>query len=161
MGLTRDILLEKLCFNESTGIFTNKKGKLVGTNDRGYIKIYIFGRQYMAHRLVWLYYYGFIPKKKIQIDHINQNRSDNRIANLRLVTIQENQKNRKISQNNKSGCMGVYKVNRKHKHKWASQIWVNNKGVHVGIFDTYEEAVEARANAEKDYGFHTNHNKNK
>lgn len=62
-----------------------------GRHSKGYVKVKIYGRMYFAHRLAWLISYGRFPKN--QIDHINRNRADNRLANLRDVTQSENMAN--------------------------------------------------------------------
>lgn len=71
----------------------------------GYIEISLDGRLYFAHRLAWLYNFNNFPKE--QIDHINGNRSDNRLANLREVSRAENMRNIKMQSNNTSGLTGV------------------------------------------------------
>jgi hypothetical protein len=102
-----------------------------------------------AHQAAWAIIYGEWPKGLI--DHINGDRTDNRIANLRDVTIAENNRNRKRSKANKSGRVGVFfKTSRR---RWLATI--GNK--EIGSFLTFEEACEARAKAEPEHGFHPNH----
>ena len=93
----------------------------------------------------------------MQVDHINHDRTDNRIENLRLVNANENGKNQKASVRNKSGVVGVSW--KKSKNKWHSQIMVNGKQIHLGFFDNIDEAKKARIDAERKYGFHENHGK--
>ena len=84
-------------------------------------------------------------------DHINRNTFDNRKSNLRKASVEENARNHTIRKDNTSGVTGVYW--RKDKGKWQAGIGLNGKTKHLGVFDTYEEAVEARIKAEKDlYG---------
>lgn len=156
--LTQDYLKEILHYNPSTGAFVwteNKqwRQKKTGYMDKdGYHIIMIDGRNYRAHRLAWLYVYGEFPPH--QTDHINHDRADNRISNLRSVTNQENQMNRRFT-GNSSGFRGVYWD--KPREKWASKIKVNQKMINIGRFDSIEEAIGSRLTAEIEYGFHFNH----
>lgn len=132
-------------------------GKLAGTKagcptSKGYIGIRINGRRYMAHRLVWGFFNGE-PDHNLEIDHINGNRSDNRIANLRLVTASENRKNQGLSSKNKNGVHGVY-MGRK---KWWAEITVDGVKKTLGMFEELSDAIAARKAAEVAYGFHHNH----
>ncbi len=122
---------------------------------QGYRVILIDGHQFKAHRLAWLYIYGEFPKK--QIDHVNHDRSDNKISNLRDVTNQENHKNRGLNKNNTSGVNGV--AWNKQLNKWIAYIIVASKRKHLGVFVEMKEAVLARQKANKEYGFHFNHGK--
>jgi hypothetical protein len=74
------------------------------------------------------------------IDHINHIEWDNRKSNLRFCTDHENVCNKRIAKNNKSGKTGVYKS----KNKWRAVVFYNGKNIHLGTFDTFEKAVEAR-----------------
>jgi len=85
----------------------------------------------------------------MQVDHINHNTLDNRRSNLRICTHTENIRNQKISQKNKSGYKGV--VWHKRQKKWSSMIRVNCKRIHLGCFDTPEEAYAAYCEASKKY----------
>ena len=107
-----------------------------------------------SHRVAWALHYGEWPAE--QIDHINGVRDDNRIANLRAVSNQENQKNAKKQSNNTSGVVGVSWVNA--ARKWQVRINTPNKTQHyLGLFDTLEGATKARKGAEIKYGYHENH----
>lgn len=119
----------------------------------GYHSIMINKINYRSHRLAWVYVYGSIPHR-MQIDHINHDRSDNRIANLRLVTNQENQRNRRYT-GNSSGVIGV--CFDKARSKWKPHIKVDQKLINLGRFNTLEEAIAIRKAAEVQYGFHANH----
>jgi len=119
----------------------------------GYLRIRIFDKAYLAHRLVWLYHKGAWPTG--EVDHINGNRSDNRIENLRDVPKIENARNRRPSAANTSGITGVHRVGK----KWRARICVNGKCISLGNFDTIEDAAAARAVANERFGFHENHGK--
>lgn len=89
------------------------------------------------------------PGEDLVIDHINRNRLDNRICNLRACTLQENNMNKSIPCNNTSGIQGVSWD--KNRNKWLVHITVNRKQIHLGYFNTIEEAAEARRQAEIEY----------
>ncbi|MDB4312159.1 HNH endonuclease, partial [bacterium] len=93
----------------------------------------------------------------LQIDHINHDRKDNRIDNLRLTTQLENTRNRSINKNNTSGVVGVTwdPLN----CMWRSAIGLKGKWKHLGRFKKKEDAVLARREAEQFYNYHTNHGK--
>lgn len=132
----------------------SRAGKTPGTIDSwGYLTIRIFGKNRLAHRLAWLYVHGKWPAH--EIDHINHNPADNRISNLREATPQENQRNRSMQKNNKSGVTGVrwYKPTK----SWLSAIRINRRTEHLGYFRSFFEAVCARKSAENKYDFHENH----
>lgn len=154
--LTAEKLRELLHYDPDTGIFTRKvstshnakAGAVAGSQDGlGYLLIKVLSRPYKAHRLAWLYMNGTWPK--LDIDHINRNRSDNRIANLREVTHKQNHQNRSKSSNNTSGHPGIYWD--KQKSKWRAKIEHNQKQIHLGYFTDIEEALSARKAAEKLY----------
>lgn len=108
---------------------------------------------FYAHRVAYAIHHGEWPDN--QIDHINGVKKDNRISNLRAVTNQENQKNRSMKINNKSGVTGVFW--HKAAGKWTAQIRVDYRCKHLGLFDTIEEATAARKEASAKYGFSERH----
>jgi len=148
-------------YNPDTGVITNKisrgakvlAGRKAGCMQRGYRVLQTKGKMYMAHRIAWLLFYGELPLN--EIDHINHNRSDNRITNIRSVTHAENQRNARLQKNNKWGISGVVWIE-KHK-KWRANIWVNNQNLHLGYHIDYFEACCSRKSAEHKFGFHKNH----
>jgi hypothetical protein len=109
-----------------------------GPDGLGYIRIRIDGHKYRAHRLAWLYIHGAWPEN--QIDHINGNRSDNRISNLRDVTRGENIQNQKSARiDNKTGLLGVSRL---PSGKYKASIGFNGVKRHLGQYDTPELAYE-------------------
>lgn len=137
---------------EPAGGRTNTHPELVN----GYWKIKVqlpYGPYLPAHRIAWALYYGEWPTETI--DHINGDCEDNRMVNLRQVSHAENQRNKKRPVNNKSGRIGVCKPS--NRNKWWAYINYNRKSIHLGEFDTKEEAIAAREKAEMEYGFHENH----
>ena len=93
------------------------------------------------------------PEDKLCVDHINGNKLDNRVSNLRWATSSENQRNiTQLQTNNKSRCTGVESKKYKGLHwKWCSRITVNKERIHLGFFDNYDDAVKARREAEQTY----------
>ena len=108
----------------------------------GYRSIRIEGKDYRAHRLVWKYHYGKDPKEFI--DHIDGNRSNNNMENLREATRQQNNFNKATHKNNELGIKGV----RKDRNKYRALIMINGKSKNLGVFNTIEEARLAREEAE-------------
>jgi hypothetical protein len=153
--LTQQQLKEHLFYDPNTGIFIrektsgrHKKGNLLGTvNIKGYVVIRIQDKLHLAHRLAWLYVYGKFPSDVL--DHINRNKTDNRIDNLREIYAGQNSENTLISKANRSGLKGVgwYAPSK----KWRSKITVNRKTVHLGHFDNKEDAHLAYCYAAKKY----------
>lgn len=106
-----------------------------------------------AHRAAWAIHTGAVPSG--QIDHINGNRADNRIANLRDVPRSINGKNQKRQPSNKSGVSGV-RYERRRK-RWAADIRHNGRLFFLGRFKCFADAVRARKSAERKFNFHPNH----
>lgn len=126
--------------------------KYKGRNGKSYIRVVIDRTNYMAHRVIWKYIYGTEPP---QIDHIDGNGLNNRSDNLRASNAISNQRNKRLSSANKSGCVGVSKSS--GRSRWRASIKVDGKTIDLGSFINYEEAVSARKAAEKEYGFHREH----
>ena len=118
---------------------TNSKQRKIGDtlsslNDKGYLRSSVNGKSYRVHRLVFLYHHGYMPE---QVDHIDGNRTNNRIENLREATSAQNNQNRKVT--SKSGIKGV--VWHKQSKKWVASICLNRKSIHLGSFLSIEEAA--------------------
>lgn len=137
-----------LSYSPDTGAFVWAKspampvkvGQAAGTLDgRGYLQIKYRGRPILAHRLAWFYVHKEWPA--FDIDHINLDRTDNRIANLRIANRSQNVCNRPLRSNNRSGLKGVYW--HKRKKRWHADIRVDGKKTCLGYFDTPEAAHSA------------------
>lgn len=118
----------------------------------GAFRIVFDKRFFFAHRIIWKIVYGVDP---VEIDHINGDRKDNRIVNLRNVDRLANARNMPLSRANQSGCVGV-RWNKK-RERWHAYIYVGRKSIYLGYFHDKHEAIAARKNAEKALGFHPNH----
>ena len=156
-ALTQERLKQILSYDAETGVFTwkvnrqpgngtrNTVGSIAGTlkarnSSHPYLLIWIDGFLYRAHRLAWFYVYGRWPAEGI--DHINGDPLDNRIANLRECTQQQNNGNHKaLNPLNTSGYRGV--TWKRDKRKWKAYININNRQTHLGYFDSAEQAYEA------------------
>jgi hypothetical protein len=145
--ITAEHLRELLHYDPETGVFTwimrGPGRRLCGTvgsvNPLGYQRIAINRRYYQAHRLAWLYVHGEWPVG--DIDHINGDPGDNRIANLRPATRSQNLANSKRRKNNTSGYKGVSW--NKQARKWHARIGVDGQYKHLGLFTDPAEAHEA------------------
>lgn len=146
-------------YDATTGIFTRLDGgppSRTRTDGRyaGYVRLTIHGYNYQAARLAWLYAYGEMPRG--EVDHINQVRGDNRIANLRVATRQQNARNLKLSKKNTTGATGVIRTK---DGLWQAQLWVKRPPLspgkrggttmRFGVYPSFREAVAARRTAEK------------
>lgn len=142
-------LREVLDYCPQTGVFTWRQqvrktvsiGSVATANGgNGYLRIRVGRRVFQAHRLAWLYVHGVWPAHVI--DHINGDRADNRIDNLRDVTPQVNiQNQRSPIRSSSSGLLGACKD--KQSGKWRSQITIEGVTQYLGLFDTAQQAHEA------------------
>lgn len=158
-------LRNNFCYEEHSGHFIrttpvrnnpsllNKPaGALQG---RGYLSTRVCGSSHLVHRLIWIYLYGDISRNLV-IDHINHDGTDNRLKNLRLVTLSENSRNKLLSSLNKSGHTGVCFLRK--LNKYAAYATIRRKRTHIGYFRTKAQAIRARRAFS---GFHPNHGKTK
>lgn len=138
-------LRELLHYEPETGVLTwrfARRGISPGpagcVSGPGYLYVNVDGRKYLAHRLIWLYVHGSWPVH--DVDHINCDRADNRLANLRDVERYVNNQNRSgvRSDNKASGETGVsWHI---HSRKWRARIWLKGKEYRLGLFDTIDAA---------------------
>lgn len=142
---TRDAAAWNTRFAEKEAFVTKLK--------EGYLTGIIHYRKYFAHRVIWAMVTGEWPRD--QIDHKDHDRANNRFGNLRESSQSENCRNKSRQHSNKSGVTGVHWY--KAGGKWAAQIAVDGKQIHLGYFTDKAEAAEARLAAEIKHGFHPNH----
>lgn len=155
--LTAERLREVLVYDSLSGTFVwridryqnIKAGRIAGNlNPVGYIGICIDYRLHLAHRLAWLYVYGIWPTN--EIDHINGNRSDNRICNLREATAAQNRQNyKKANATNKTGYLGVRTKN--NGRTFEANIQVKGRTKYIGAFSTADAAHAAYLTAKRSF----------
>lgn len=118
------------------GGFVNNKSN----NSKGYCHIKFNGSMVPYHAILWVVVYGEIPNNKV-IDHINGNRSDNRLENLRLVSHRQNLQNQRKHRDGKlAGCR------QRKSGKWQAQVRVDNSIIHLGTYNSDLEAHSAYLN---------------
>ena len=159
--ITQKYLKEILDYDAETGIFTSKStrghnavsGDVAGsTRPDRYRQIYIDGKPYLSHRLAIMWTTGSFPEK--HTDHINADRADNRLCNIRPATVIENTRNAKRSITSSTGFKGVH---REHQ-KYVAAINYGGKKHRIGLFETPEEAHEAYCDeADRRFGEYANH----
>lgn len=150
--------MDALEYNRVTGLFFWKRpnprssvsvGQKAGCIDNGYVYITLDRKRYLAHRLAWLYHFGDWPEGII--DHIDGNRSNNAINNLRDADKVVNGQNQKRAQrHNALGILGVTKIKGREKNPYLAQIRVNGKPSYLGTFPTAEAASEAYLRAKRE-----------
>lgn len=123
------------------------------TTPHGYKCGQIEHSPYLAHLVIWLLISRTWPT--MQIDHINGDRADNRLANLRHISQEENHLNQKRPSDNSSGVIGVSWT--PHVRKWHAYINKGGKRTNLGWYHELADAKKARQIAETAFGFHPNH----
>lgn len=143
--LTQERLKQLLSYDPETGVFMRlisvrgMRKQLGSQHNNGYWQVCVDYKIYLAHRLAWLFMYGEFPHD--QLDHINGDRLDNRVCNLRLVTNKQNHENLKLHKNNMSGWRGVHFCNR--EGKWIARVVHNQTTFYAGSYFSREDAAEA------------------
>lgn len=129
-----DRLRELFTYDSVAGTFTsNASGKAVGFfNARGYVRLYVKGTLHYAHRIAWAMHYGTWPDVKAGIDHIDGNKANNAISNLRVATASQNLHNVRRGAANTSGVKGVYWW--PQRKKWRVRLTVRGKIHSLGLF---------------------------
>lgn len=107
-------------------------------HNQGYFLVGIKGKRYLTHRVIWEMHNGAIPVG-FEIDHIDRDRSNSKISNLRLVTRTQNNGNQSKQEGTSSQYKGVCKM---RNGKWQAYIKKNSKKIHLGTFQTEELAAE-------------------
>lgn len=140
---------DRLEYSPETGVFRWRRGgphvsagMVAGAkSSKGYIRVKFNSFPYPAHRLAWLYVYGEWPAA--QIDHIDGDKSNNRISNLRLATPAQNSWNQAKRKNNTSGYKGVRWNSSNPRKSWLAAIGHQNRKISLGRYSTKEEAHHA------------------
>jgi len=157
--VTQELVQYLFNYNAETGILSwknppnnrIKKGPIFSKSISGYYNVNIYRKKYQLHRIVWLYVHGYFPENGL--DHIDRNKLNNKITNLREVSVQCNARNVGLRVQNISNVTGVsFEVDR---IKWRATIKVNNKNCYLGRYSDYIEAVATRLAAEQCLGWHT------
>lgn len=148
-------LRKYLSYDPKTGILkwiktrSNKQaGTIAGSDDfKGSLQLGFMGRKMRAHRICWFLHYGTWP---LEIDHWDTNGTNNAIRNLRDISHQTNCENhRRANSNNSTGLLGVHRNNNSYAKPFKAVIKVNGEIIHLGHFDTAEEAHFAYIEAKR------------
>lgn len=148
--ITFERVMETLVYDQYAGTFTwridrgcVKAGTATGTPGsarNGYLRIYLDGRSYSLHRLAWLYVFGEHPSG--EIDHIDGNKLNNKISNLRVLDRSKNQQNLRCAhKDNATGFLGV-SFNKKNR-KFTAHITIKGENRYLGSFFCAQEAHSA------------------
>lgn len=160
MQLTKELLLWLFEYDDKSGKLywknhwvNNRRASLIGKevgviSPNGYRHTRIDGKDYLVHRLIYQMQVGFTVPSNLQIDHVNNNKLDNRFINLRVVNSRRNHRNRKA--HNQGKLVGA--SFRKDSGRWRSIIHINGKNITVGNFNTELEAHIAYIEASKRCG---------
>lgn len=153
--LTPARLHELLKYNHETGTFTwaasrgpRRKGSPAGNIGKdGYVHIMIDGRNYLGHRLAWLYVHGEWPAGLL--DHADRDTTNNAIGNLRLADVGQNRSNSRLNRTNTSGFKGVSW--HKRSRRWVAFISIGGRNKNLGYFDEPELAAIAYQRAARQH----------
>ena len=149
-----ELLRKSFAYDPQTGNITNlKTNRVLGRKKHGYLRVHLDGRTLQGHRVAWALHYNEQPDPNLEIDHINGNRSDNRISNLRLVTQEQNLRNKTKYKNCKHGYPGILFEKDGREKCWRAQIAMNGTIAKLGAFRCKTAAIFARKMAEVKHGF--------
>lgn len=159
---TKEELHKRYIYNPEDGTLVYRiklgrrsKGSLVGKqHNQGHLCTTIDKKYASLHRIIYTMHFGQIPAG-YHVDHIDGDKTNNRVSNLRAVPAVENMRNKPHQKNNTTGVMGVY-YDQRYK-RWYAKISIMGKLLHLGTFKDKKDAIEARSLAETQYSFHPNH----
>lgn len=154
-GISREELMSVLKYVPAKGHFVWKTKRLYGRKAgsktvHGYIEIRYKRKWFKVHRLAWFFIYGELPQV---VDHIDRDKTNNRIENLRASTIAENNVNRSKQKNNSTGLTGVQFA----RQKYVVVIKHQGKRIAQRSFDNADDAAAYREAKLKELGYDTNH----
>jgi hypothetical protein len=160
--LTQEQVRAVFNYNSELGLLLRKQCWVCGCSNapvfslhgEGYLTVSVGSKSHLMHRLIWIYHHGDIPNNK-ELDHIDGNRANNRLENLRLVDRSRNNKNARRRVDNTSGYPGVFFV--KSRKRWVVLIYINKQRKQMGSFKELTDAINARKMAQAAYGYHANH----
>jgi len=142
-GYSYGNLIRKVRTSSNTNI-----GEIVGCiNNVGYSVVSVENKLYLVHRIIFLWHHGYLPEN--DVDHIDRNKSNNKIENLREISHRCNSRNTKIYSHNTSGITGVTA----NGDSWVAQIHIDKHNNYLGRFKNFDDAVLARWRAECKYGW--------
>lgn len=146
--IAAELVHQALRYEPENGFFYSRRTgqRLIARHGAGYISIRLAGRSWLGHRLAWIYVHGRWPIN--QLDHINGNRADNRIENLRECTNAQNCQNVRAHKDG-VGLVGI--TFEKRRSRWTAGIGVNGKRIWLGYFGTADEAHNAYLAAKRKY----------
>lgn len=159
--LTQSILKEYLTYDPITGIFNAKHsarggffpaGRELGSLADGYKLIQVNSITFKSHRLAFLYVHGYLPELPLMLDHIDRNKTNNAISNLRVVNSSENVRNVGLQTNNTSGHTGVHF--HKRSSKWEACIRIKGIRKYLGGYKNKKDAIAAKKQAEIKYNYY-------
>lgn len=169
--MTQETALKYLDYDPISGQLTRKfkyhnnviEGKRAcrpcNNKKQDHLDVVLCGRNYPAHRIIWLMLYGAFPKG--HIDHIDHDETNNAQANLREVSQAENNRNNSKRSDNTTGITGVWISSNNGKKKFMAEIRDDSKKKLCKSFYTFDEAVNQRKLWEKEFNYHVNHGINK
>ena len=153
--LTQKRVKELFDYDPETGLLTRKSRRgsakagdvIKSVNSTGYVRLAIDSKQYSAHRVIWLWNYGYFPEN--QVDHINRVKGDNRLCNLREVSAACNVQNSCVSTRNSTGVKGVRGCNQGYQ----ASIMTARQRYSLIYTKDFTEAVAHRLAAEQCLGY--------